>query len=167
MPLAARDPVVPAPSRIERRACGGDDVGMEAQAEVVVRPAHQRAASRDDDFGRAEHFVDDGVERHRAVAERGDPLGDRLKLVEEVHQLTLSAAGQEGAGLEAGARLRAPHLAARGTRNRAGRRDDHAIELEPGGLANAAAHVIDDVLGRQAGARFEDRDHLVGFVRPG
>ena len=101
---------------IEGRVRGGHHVGMKAQAEVIVRAAHQRAASGDDDFGRPEHVVDHGVERGGAVAEGGDPLSERLKFVEQAHQLRLSPPVNNVPGLEACPRLGAPDLAARGAR---------------------------------------------------
>jgi hypothetical protein len=58
---------------------------MKAQAEIVVRAAHQCATSRNDDFRRPEHLVDHRVEWRGAVAAGGDPLGERLQLVEQAH----------------------------------------------------------------------------------
>ena len=69
---------VPLDGRSGRR----DDVGMEAQAKIVVRAAHQRTASLDDHFARAARLVDDCIEGHRAVAKCAQPLVDVGQLVE-------------------------------------------------------------------------------------
>ena len=59
---------------------------MKAQPEVIVRAAHQRAAPVDEDLGRPNYLLDCGVKGNRAVAKRGEPSADLLKLIEKVHQ---------------------------------------------------------------------------------
>jgi hypothetical protein len=66
--------------------CGRDDLGMEAESEVVVRAAHEGPPPRDHHLGGAAHLVDDRVEGKRALAESGEALRDRLKLIEKIHQ---------------------------------------------------------------------------------
>src|SRR5262249_31106556 len=68
------------------------------------------------------------------------------------------------AGAEPLARLGAAHLAARRARNGSRRRQDDAIELEAGGLADAPPHLVLHVAGRRARPPLRHRDDLVGLV---
>src|SRR5205085_964475 len=63
-----------------------DDVRMERQPQVIVRPEHERGAAVDDDFARADHALDDGQARHRrARLEFAQPAVNRAQLVEQIH----------------------------------------------------------------------------------
>ena len=57
-------------TRARARRRGLDHVGMQRQAEIVVRAEHQRRPAADDDFARAEHPIDDRLAGHRGRRRR-------------------------------------------------------------------------------------------------
>src|SRR5262249_18354269 len=75
-----------------RRSRRGDDVGMKAQSEVVVRAAHQCAPALDDDLCRTVDLLDARIEWHRAGTEMVEPVARGVQFVEETHTGTSRSA---------------------------------------------------------------------------
>ena len=150
---------------IERRVSGGEDVGMEAQAEVVVRAAHQRAAAVDDDFGRTEDCARPPCRTapRRRRSRRADRPWARSLSKRVIASSSRPPVSSVPASKRArvSARLTLP-LVVRG--------------IVPGGVTTTRSSSSPAVsrtrrrtlsttsLGRQAGSRFEHRDHFVGLV---
>ena len=70
---------------LDRSPHGGDHLGMKAEAEVIVRSAHQCRTPADDDLAGPRCFVDDRVEGHRAIAEGAQSIRERLQLIQKAH----------------------------------------------------------------------------------
>jgi hypothetical protein len=64
-----------------------DDLGMQREAEVIVRPEHQRGPPLDDDLAGTEHTVDDRLSRPRpTVGESRASHVYRAQFVQQIHQ---------------------------------------------------------------------------------
>jgi hypothetical protein len=78
-------PGCPGAVAIDCVARRGADLGMERQAQIVVRPEHQYPASSKDDFRGPGHLVEGGVTRARSLGPELRPsCRERAQLVEQV-----------------------------------------------------------------------------------